>query len=203
MASLDKLEYRKGVQRNRPWSVRSPTQPALHEKATPINRYSPDKLDCQSGLPVDPTAPIRISLGSSIGPTVTVGINRFSCRPLVRSDPTLGSLSPRCLNLFIGYSKHTVSRSGILAQITEHKVQHLLTRRACATPSAEWDLTSSHHYAPSIAYVEGGLYRMRESWLDIIRKLDRSNGYKENQSILLSPVGSIGPDSRLFEPALL
>ncbi|PKI75975.1 hypothetical protein CRG98_003633 [Punica granatum] len=37
-----------------------------------------------------------------------MGINRFSCRPLVRSDPTLGSLSSRCLNLFIGHSKHTV-----------------------------------------------------------------------------------------------
>ncbi|PKI74107.1 hypothetical protein CRG98_005486 [Punica granatum] len=41
-------------------SVRSPTQLALSEKATPINRYSPDKPDCQSGLPVDPTAPIRV-----------------------------------------------------------------------------------------------------------------------------------------------
>ncbi|PKI61892.1 hypothetical protein CRG98_017721 [Punica granatum] len=41
-------------------SVRSPTQPALAEKATPINRYSPNKPDCQSGLPVDPTAPIRV-----------------------------------------------------------------------------------------------------------------------------------------------
>ncbi|PKI63385.1 hypothetical protein CRG98_016213 [Punica granatum] len=53
-------------------------------------------------------SPTQISLGSSIGPTVTVRINRFSCRPLVRLDPTPGSLSPRCLNLFIGYSEHTV-----------------------------------------------------------------------------------------------
>ncbi|PKI38847.1 hypothetical protein CRG98_040761 [Punica granatum] len=39
---------------------------------------------------------------------VTVGINRFSCKPLDRSDPTPGSLSPRCLNSLIGYSKYTV-----------------------------------------------------------------------------------------------
>ncbi|PKI71970.1 hypothetical protein CRG98_007653 [Punica granatum] len=40
-------------------SLGNPTQLAPHEKATLINRYSPDKPDCQSGLPVDPTAPIR------------------------------------------------------------------------------------------------------------------------------------------------
>ncbi|PKI76307.1 hypothetical protein CRG98_003313 [Punica granatum] len=50
---------RRDPQRN-PWSIRSPTQPALREKATPINRYSPNKPDCQSGPPVDPTAPIRV-----------------------------------------------------------------------------------------------------------------------------------------------
>ncbi|OWM73106.1 hypothetical protein CDL15_Pgr001220 [Punica granatum] len=43
-------------------------------------------------------------------------IHRLFCYPLVRSDPTPGSLSPRCFNLFIGHSKHTVSRSEILAQ---------------------------------------------------------------------------------------
>ncbi|PKI64262.1 hypothetical protein CRG98_015347 [Punica granatum] len=49
-----------------------------------------------------------ISPGSLIGPTVTAEINRFSCRTMARSDPTPGSLSPRCLNLFIDHSKHTV-----------------------------------------------------------------------------------------------
>ncbi|PKI67253.1 hypothetical protein CRG98_012359 [Punica granatum] len=39
---------------------------------------------------------------------VTVGTNRFSYKPSVRLDPTPGSLIPRCLNLFIGHSKHTV-----------------------------------------------------------------------------------------------
>ncbi|PKI58080.1 hypothetical protein CRG98_021507 [Punica granatum] len=43
-----------------PRSIRSPTQPALREKATQIDRCDPDKLDCQSGLPVDPTAPTRV-----------------------------------------------------------------------------------------------------------------------------------------------
>ncbi|PKI57935.1 hypothetical protein CRG98_021684 [Punica granatum] len=66
-------------------------------------------------------------------------------------------------------------------------------------PSAEWDLTSSYHYARSTAYVEGDLDRMC-SQLDITRELDRPNGYSKNQSILLSPVGPIGPDPRLLSP---
>ncbi|PKI38815.1 hypothetical protein CRG98_040788 [Punica granatum] len=44
-------------------------------------------------------------LGSSAGPTVISRINRLSCHSSVRSDPTRSSLNPRCLNLFIGYSK--------------------------------------------------------------------------------------------------
>ncbi|PKI57869.1 hypothetical protein CRG98_021739 [Punica granatum] len=37
-----------GIQHNRPRA----------KKVTPINRYSPNKPDCQSGLPADPTSPI-------------------------------------------------------------------------------------------------------------------------------------------------
>ncbi|PKI38498.1 hypothetical protein CRG98_041112 [Punica granatum] len=51
---------------------------------------------------------VWISPGNSIGPSDIVGTNRFSCKPLDRSDPTPGSLSPRCLNLFIGRSKYAV-----------------------------------------------------------------------------------------------
>ncbi|PKI77717.1 hypothetical protein CRG98_001891 [Punica granatum] len=83
---------------------------------------------------------------------------------------------------------------------TGSNAPHTLNAR---NPNTKWDLTSSHHYARSTAYVEGDLDRMYESRLDITRELDRSNGYSENQSILLSPVGPIGPDPRLFEPALL
>ncbi|PKI67134.1 hypothetical protein CRG98_012462 [Punica granatum] len=42
----------------------------------------------------------------------TAGTNRFSCKPLDRSDLTPGSLSPRCLNLLIGRSKYTGSPIG-------------------------------------------------------------------------------------------
>ncbi|PKI58144.1 hypothetical protein CRG98_021474 [Punica granatum] len=73
---------------------------------------------------------------------------------------------------------------------------------AC-NPSAEWDLASSHHHTPSMAYVEVDLDWMCESRLDITRELDRSDGFSKNQSILLSPVGMIGPDPRFFELALL
>ncbi|PKI67246.1 hypothetical protein CRG98_012352 [Punica granatum] len=51
---------------------------------------------------------VWISPGTSICPSNIVGTNRFSCKPLDRSDPTPGSLSPHCLNLFIGRSKYTV-----------------------------------------------------------------------------------------------
>ncbi|PKI61738.1 hypothetical protein CRG98_017850 [Punica granatum] len=54
-----------------------------------------------------------------------------------------------------------------------------------------------------MAYVEGDLDRVCESRLDITRELDQFNGYHENQSVLLSPIGPIRPDPRLFEPALL
>ncbi|PKI65484.1 hypothetical protein CRG98_014142 [Punica granatum] len=36
-------------------------QPTPRKKATPINRYSLDKPDCQLSLPADPTSPIRVS----------------------------------------------------------------------------------------------------------------------------------------------
>ncbi|PKI62006.1 hypothetical protein CRG98_017592 [Punica granatum] len=35
------------------------------------------------------------------------GNESLPCKPSVRSDPTPDSLSPRCLNLLTGYSKHT------------------------------------------------------------------------------------------------
>ncbi|PKI67147.1 hypothetical protein CRG98_012475 [Punica granatum] len=53
-----------------------------------------------------------------------------------------------------------------------------------------------------MAYVEGNLDWMCETCLDITRELDRSDGYSENQPVLLQTVGSIGPDPRLLEPAL-
>ncbi|PKI71973.1 hypothetical protein CRG98_007656 [Punica granatum] len=45
--------------RRDPQSLGNLTQLAPPEKTTPINRYSPDKPDCQSSLPVNLTAPIR------------------------------------------------------------------------------------------------------------------------------------------------
>ncbi|PKI50086.1 hypothetical protein CRG98_029524 [Punica granatum] len=72
---------------------------------------------------------------------------------------------------------------------------------AC-NPSAEWDLASIHRYTPNAAYVEGNLDRACETNLDITRELNRPNGYSGNQPSLLQTIGSIGPDPRLFEPAL-
>ncbi|PKI76493.1 hypothetical protein CRG98_003111 [Punica granatum] len=116
----------------------------------------------------------------------------FFCFPFSFVDLLRFELEP------IGYVLHGVQRPK--PPNTGSNTPHTLNAR---NPSAEWDLTSSHHYAQSTAYVEGDLDRVCESWLDITRELDRSNGYSENQSILLSPVGPIGPNPRLFEPALL
>ncbi|PKI51041.1 hypothetical protein CRG98_028566 [Punica granatum] len=69
-------------------------------------------------------------------------------------------------------------------------------------PSAEWGLAPSHHSTPSNVYVEDDLDRVCESWLEITRELERSNGYRENRSTLASLVGLVGPDRRLPEPAL-
>ncbi|PKI53260.1 hypothetical protein CRG98_026347, partial [Punica granatum] len=77
-----------------------------------------------------------------------------------------------------------------------------LNSPSACNPSAEWDLASSHHHAPDMAYVEGNLDWMRETGLDITRELDRSNGYSGNRLVLLRTVGTIGPDPRLLEPAL-
>ncbi|PKI74770.1 hypothetical protein CRG98_004788 [Punica granatum] len=44
-----------------PQSLRNPMQPAPHEKANPINWYSLDKPDCQSGLPVNLIAPVLVT----------------------------------------------------------------------------------------------------------------------------------------------
>ncbi|PKI67067.1 hypothetical protein CRG98_012531 [Punica granatum] len=45
--------------------------------------------------------------------------------------------------------------------------------------------------------------RVFESRLDITRELERSNGHHETRLILASPIGLVGPDPRLLEPALL
>ncbi|PKI60740.1 hypothetical protein CRG98_018860 [Punica granatum] len=76
------------------------------------------------------------------------------------------------------------------------------TPSACY-PSAEWGLSPSHHSTPSNVYVEDDSDWVCESRLDITRELEWSNGYRENRSILVSPVGSIGLDPPLLEPALL
>ncbi|PKI58771.1 hypothetical protein CRG98_020830 [Punica granatum] len=116
---------------------------------------------------------------SSISPLLFVDLLRFGSEP-------------------IGYVLHVVQRPK--PSITGSNAPHTLNAR---NPSAKCDLTSSHHHAPSTTHVEGNLDRVCKSWLDIIRELDRFNGYHENQSVLLSLIGSIGPDPRLFEPALL
>ncbi|PKI71950.1 hypothetical protein CRG98_007633 [Punica granatum] len=73
----------------------------------------------------------------------------------------------------IGYVLHGVQRPK--PSSTGSNAPHTLHAR---NPSAEWNLTSSHHYARSTAYVEGDLDRMCESWLDISWELDRSDGYR-------------------------
>ncbi|PKI69607.1 hypothetical protein CRG98_009999 [Punica granatum] len=51
-----RVQSSRNQRRRDPHSVKNPTQLAPREKNTPINRYSPDKPDCQSGLPADRTA---------------------------------------------------------------------------------------------------------------------------------------------------
>ncbi|PKI69606.1 hypothetical protein CRG98_009998 [Punica granatum] len=75
------------------------------------------------------------------------------------------------------------------------------TPSAC-NPSAEQGLSPSHHSTPSNVYVEDDSDQVCESRLDITRELERFNGYRENRSILASPVGPVRPDPRLLEPAL-
>ncbi|PKI70306.1 hypothetical protein CRG98_009298 [Punica granatum] len=69
-------------------------------------------------------------------------------------------------------------------------------------PSAEWGLAPSHYLALSMVYAEDNLDRVWESQLVITREFNRSNGYRENRSILSSTVGPVGPDPQLLEPAL-
>ncbi|OWM77173.1 hypothetical protein CDL15_Pgr026169 [Punica granatum] len=87
----------------------------------------------------------------------------------------------------MGYVLHGVQCPK--SSITGSNAPHTLNAR---NPSAEWDLTSSHHHAPSMAHVEGNLDRVCELWLDSSRELDRFNGYHENQPL--------GPDLWLFDP---
>ncbi|PKI74455.1 hypothetical protein CRG98_005137 [Punica granatum] len=70
-------------------------------------------------------------------------------------------------------------------------------------PSAKWALAPSHHSTLSNVYVEDDSDRVCESRLDITQELERSNGYRENRSILVLPVGPVGPNLWLLEPALL
>ncbi|PKI57286.1 hypothetical protein CRG98_022325 [Punica granatum] len=64
-----------------------------------------------------------------------MGINRFPCIRLIRSDPTPGSLNPRCLNLFIDYSKHTRTLRGFVCTFL-HSFVRIPDRRARG-PSVE------------------------------------------------------------------
>ncbi|PKI75179.1 hypothetical protein CRG98_004403 [Punica granatum] len=101
-----------------------------------------------------------------------------SLRNLTSLDAMIGAVVP---------TTFPPSCRGRCSQVTPNtgsNTPHTLNAR---NPSVEWDLTSSHQHARSMAYVEGDLDRMCESRLDITRELDRSNGYNENQSILLSP----------------
>ncbi|PKI66309.1 hypothetical protein CRG98_013271 [Punica granatum] len=221
-----------------PRSLRSPELPTLHQNTTgslresrffPSYPVSPNKPDCQSGLLVDPIAPIRqvvkrpnsesrkpYWLGQAKGASrphpkgggrelllTLPGHTRFPCPDLSRfpSFTFFASLSWCRFNDSLKYNVTCCTGSNTPNHRTRGPTPPN-TLSACNS-SAEWDLTLSHHYTSSTAYVEGSLVRMRESRLDITWELDRSNGYSENQSILLSPVGSIGPDSCLFEPALL
>ncbi|PKI60899.1 hypothetical protein CRG98_018724 [Punica granatum] len=60
-------------------------------------------------------------------------------------------------------------------------------------PSVKWGLVPSHRLAPRNVYVEDDSDWLCESLLGIARELDRSNGYLENQSVLLSPVDTRPP----------
>ncbi|PKI61742.1 hypothetical protein CRG98_017854 [Punica granatum] len=164
-----------GVQCNRPY--------------TPIYRCSPNKPDYQWGLPLDPTAPIRHDgkdldrrRRGRLGP----------CEPWKLTAIPQG-MWPRVSLDHTGPRKPLPSQNRLVPVLSHFVIN-------ARNPSAEWDLTSSHHHVPSTAYVEGDLDRVCKSRLDIIRELD---GYQENQLVLLLPVGPIGPDPRLFEPALL
>ncbi|PKI50548.1 hypothetical protein CRG98_029054 [Punica granatum] len=83
--------------------------------------------------------------------------------------------------------------------ITGSNLPH--TPSAC-NPSAESGLASTYYLAPSSVYVEDDLDRVSKLWPDMTQELDRSYGYHGNQTTLLLSVGSVGPDPRLFEPAL-
>ncbi|PKI56635.1 hypothetical protein CRG98_022968 [Punica granatum] len=73
---------------------------------------------------------------------------------------------------------------------------------AC-NPSAEWDLASIHRYTPNTAYVEGNLDWACETDLDITRELDRPNGYRGNQPILLQTLDRSDPTLDSLSPRCL
>ncbi|PKI60296.1 hypothetical protein CRG98_019351 [Punica granatum] len=91
---------------------------------------------------------------------------------------------------------------GPTPSLVNHGVQCPQTPSACNL-SAESGLVSTYCFALSSVYVEDDLDRASKSRLDMTWELDRSHGYQESHMALLPSVGSVGPDPRLFEPALL
>ncbi|PKI70622.1 hypothetical protein CRG98_008996 [Punica granatum] len=204
------------------------TQPALREKPTQIDRCGPDKSDYQSGLPVDPTAPTRVCSFQGAEPTSQT---RFFDFPRLFSHPGVRYNHSRFRDVrTFTFSLHVWSNKAVHDRFAEpepigyayHGVQHPKPsttgsntpnhRPRGPTPpctpsarnlSAEWGLTPSHHSIPSNVYVEDDSDRVCESRLDITRELERTNGYRENRSILVSTVGPVGPDPPLLEPTLL
>ncbi|PKI57147.1 hypothetical protein CRG98_022437 [Punica granatum] len=80
------------------------------------------------------------------------------------------------------------------------RVQRPFTPSA-RNPSAESGLASTYCFAPSSVYVDDS-DREGKYWPNMTRELDRSHVYQKNRTTLLLSDGSVGPDSRLSEPAL-
>ncbi|PKI54963.1 hypothetical protein CRG98_024635 [Punica granatum] len=76
------------------------------------------------------------------------------------------------------------------SNVSKHRPRGLMppcTQSAC-NPSTEWGLSPSHHSAPSNVYVKDDSNQVCESRLDITRERERSNDYRENQSILSTAI---------------
>ncbi|PKI67270.1 hypothetical protein CRG98_012342 [Punica granatum] len=80
-------------------------------------------------------------------------------------------------------------------------IQRLCTPSA-RNPSVESDLSSTYCCTPSSIYVEDDSDRVGMAWPNMTRELDRSHGYHESQMTLQLSIGVVGPDPRLYEPAL-
>ncbi|PKI66604.1 hypothetical protein CRG98_013013 [Punica granatum] len=91
-----------------------------------IHRYTPNTAYVEGNL--DWACKTDLDITRELDrPNGYCGNQPILLQTLDRSDPTPGSLSPHYLNSFIGYSKYTVSQSGIVAQCKPIGI-HLLIR---------------------------------------------------------------------------